>query len=193
MSQPASPSQAPASLPTSNGKFTHPASSSRASSQSSSETRSLYTPLYDQLDQLTTVIQHVGDDIQTCKTASEERHQVRQAREEEQKKRTASVQEQLAQMLAMTQESLRRKREEAASVAVRSGASGKCQRAWCARRTMLKEGPCVPRLAALLPTPRCGHGHEIGVSDVRAGAAERGVWAGGQRGDGVEVVDARVA
>ena len=88
-----------------------PAPSAQSPSTTSS-TPSAPTSLTDDLDRLTTAIQQVGDEIATCKQESEERHNARLARDEQETQRTLSVQEQLAQMIAMTQESLRRRREE---------------------------------------------------------------------------------
>ncbi|RDX53426.1 hypothetical protein OH76DRAFT_1416089 [Lentinus brumalis] len=89
--------------------------SNTPSSLASTSTR-IPPSLTDELEHLTTAIQQVGDEIQTCKQASEERHVAMLARDEEQMRRTLTVQEQLAQMLAMTQESLRRNREEPLAV-----------------------------------------------------------------------------
>ncbi len=85
--------------------------SNTSSSPASTSTR-IPPSLTDELEHLTTAIQQVGDEIQTCKQASEERHVAMLARDEEQMRRTLTVQEQLAQMLTMTQEALRRNKEE---------------------------------------------------------------------------------
>ncbi|KAI0720599.1 hypothetical protein C8T65DRAFT_692813 [Cerioporus squamosus] len=89
---------------------------SNPSSSSPSTSTSIPISLTDELEQLTTAIQQVGDEIQTCKQASEERHVAKLARDDEETQRTLTVQEQLAQMLAMTQESLRRNKEEPLAV-----------------------------------------------------------------------------
>ena len=101
--------------PLSTTAMSSPTPSSAPSAQSPSTTSSAAsapTSLTDDLDRLTTAIQQVGDEIATCKQESEERHNARLARDEQETQRTLSVQEQLAQMIAMTQESLRRRREE---------------------------------------------------------------------------------
>ncbi|KAI0647929.1 hypothetical protein C8Q79DRAFT_1008309 [Trametes meyenii] len=64
------------------------------------------------LERLTNAVHEVGDHIQACKETSEARHATAEAREEAAQTRTLSVQEQLARMLAMTQETLRREKEE---------------------------------------------------------------------------------
>ncbi|RPD62531.1 hypothetical protein L227DRAFT_573094, partial [Lentinus tigrinus ALCF2SS1-6] len=87
-------------------------SSPAPSSSAPSTAPSVPASLTDQLDRLTTAIQHVGDEIETCKQVSEERHLAKLVRDEEETQRTLTVQEQLAQMIAMTQESLRKNREE---------------------------------------------------------------------------------
>ncbi|KAI0667646.1 hypothetical protein C8Q78DRAFT_1051924 [Trametes maxima] len=66
----------------------------------------------EHLERLTSAVHEVGDHIQACKETSEARHAAAEAREETAQTRTLSVQEQLAWMLAMTQETLRREKEE---------------------------------------------------------------------------------
>ncbi|KAI0754828.1 hypothetical protein C8Q80DRAFT_1266384 [Daedaleopsis nitida] len=102
MSDPASPSASNPGKPASSESDIHPPS------------------LDDQLDRLTTAIQEVGESIHECKTASDERHALKLAHDDKEGQRTLTVQEQLAQMLAMTQESLRRSKEEPVVGAVSS-------------------------------------------------------------------------
>ncbi|KAI0667654.1 hypothetical protein C8Q78DRAFT_1051956 [Trametes maxima] len=66
----------------------------------------------EHLERLTNAVHEVGDHIQACKETSEARHAAAEAREETAQTRTLSVQEQLARVLAMTQETLRREKEE---------------------------------------------------------------------------------
>ncbi|EJF63298.1 hypothetical protein BD309DRAFT_853685 [Dichomitus squalens] len=83
-------------------------SESRASTSSKSTVSSLTT----ELDKLTTAVLEVTDHIQACSQASDAHHAAYIAHVEEQKKRTAGIQDRIAQMLAMTQESLKRDEEE---------------------------------------------------------------------------------
>ncbi|EIW59337.1 uncharacterized protein TRAVEDRAFT_46642 [Trametes versicolor FP-101664 SS1] len=64
-----------------------------------------------QLERLTSAVHETGHLIHVCTVLCEERCALALARDEQQAKRAESVQEQLARMLAMTQETLRRERE----------------------------------------------------------------------------------
>ncbi|KAI0712317.1 hypothetical protein C8Q76DRAFT_483359 [Earliella scabrosa] len=85
-----------------------PSSPNPSTPSSDPAIRTSYASLDDQLERLTNAIQQVGEGIQQCNGASDDRHARKLAREEEERRRTTSVQDQLAQMLAMTQQSLRR-------------------------------------------------------------------------------------
>lgn len=65
----------------------------------------------EQLERLTTAVHETGHLIHVCTVLCEERCALALARDEQQQKRAEGVQEQLARMLALTQETLRRERE----------------------------------------------------------------------------------
>ncbi|KAI1790185.1 hypothetical protein LXA43DRAFT_524388 [Ganoderma leucocontextum] len=81
-------------------------------SQDSVSLRSTAPSLSAELDKLTTAVLEVSDNIQACSRESDARHAAHLARADDQEQRTASMQDQIAKMLAMTQEGLRREKEE---------------------------------------------------------------------------------
>lgn len=83
-----------------------------ALSESEDSTKSTTPSLSAELDKLTTAVLDVSDNIQACAQESDARHAACLARAEDQKQRTTSFQDQIAKMLAMTQEGLRKEREE---------------------------------------------------------------------------------
>ncbi|PIL22659.1 hypothetical protein GSI_15351 [Ganoderma sinense ZZ0214-1] len=78
----------------------------------STGSKSTAQSLSAELDKLTTAVLEVSDNVQACAQESDVRHAAYRARAEEQKQRTTSFQDQIAKMVAMTQEGLRREREE---------------------------------------------------------------------------------
>ncbi|KAI0335780.1 hypothetical protein GY45DRAFT_1227643, partial [Cubamyces sp. BRFM 1775] len=68
--------------------------------------------LEEHLEQLTDVVHETGHLIHVCSATCAARCALAEKRDAEERTRTASVQEQLARMLAMTQEMVRREKEE---------------------------------------------------------------------------------
>ncbi len=81
-------------------------------SENSTSSESTAPSLSSELDKLTTAVLEVSDNLQACAQESDARHAAYLARAEEQKQCATGFQDQIARMLAMTQEGLRREREE---------------------------------------------------------------------------------
>ena len=78
----------------------------------SGASKSTVPSLSSELDELTTAVLEVSDNLQSCAQESDARHAAYLARVEQQQQRATSFQDQIAKMLAMTQEGLRREKEE---------------------------------------------------------------------------------
>ncbi|KAJ8481008.1 hypothetical protein ONZ51_g6294 [Trametes cubensis] len=106
------PSSALASLPSPNTK--QPTASLSPSTPSYGHPPVPMPPasLEEHLEQLTDVVQETGHLIHVCSATCAARCALAEKRDAEERARTASVQEQLARMLAMTQEMVRREKEE---------------------------------------------------------------------------------
>ncbi|KAM5535008.1 hypothetical protein V8D89_011381 [Ganoderma adspersum] len=81
-------------------------------SRDSAASRSTIPSLSSELDGLTTAVLEVSDNLQACAQESDARHAAYLARAAQQQQRATGFQDQIAKMLAMTQEGLRREREE---------------------------------------------------------------------------------
>ncbi|KAI0349594.1 hypothetical protein OH77DRAFT_1431935 [Trametes cingulata] len=102
---PSAPSDISAQTPSNTSAPPVSSSSPKDSTPSSSS-------LEDQLDRLTTTVQETAHQLHVCSAACAERCALARARDDEEKRRTESVHEQLARLLAMTREGVRREREE---------------------------------------------------------------------------------
>ncbi|OJT10652.1 hypothetical protein TRAPUB_12846 [Trametes pubescens] len=118
-SQAASSSPQPPSHPSSPQRPSHlsasppppPPSASASASNSSKDSIQSAGSVEAQLERLTTAVHENGHLIHVCTVLCEERCALALARDAQQAQRSESVQAQLARMLAMTQETLRRERE----------------------------------------------------------------------------------
>ncbi|KAI9058494.1 hypothetical protein FKP32DRAFT_1680888 [Trametes sanguinea] len=69
-------------------------------------------PLEEHIERLTDLVQDISERLDACSKASDARHAAWQTREDAQKQRAESAQEQLARIAAMAREMVRRETEE---------------------------------------------------------------------------------